>query len=361
MQLEFLQRVSRILEQGRFTATYKFALLIALANLSITRGTDRHEAVTIPLDDIAREFMDLHWGMSRPFPGASGQVLRFTTRSGGQASVITDVGRHATTSRGTHARQMEYRRAEAKLMARVRRTLTRDVLYRLQSVGASAGSATPAMQFMYDHPPDAAGCARLECIVLKPGVSACFRALRPLIVALTQAKWASWMRYNNPSLGPDRTLEQFMFGSSRLPLVKFREWLFEMQGGRCFYTGTRLQEPSAGEVDHFLPWARYPLDLPANLVLASTKANSDKRDRIASERLLAPWVQRNSTLDPPKKLAALLQVDGGSKDSQSDRCGTNTTHAVARWLYALADQSGLSAWDGPNAMVPLTGVWRKVV
>jgi hypothetical protein len=243
-------------------------------------------------------------------------------------------------------------------VTRVRKTLARDVLYRLQNVNASASSATPEMQFMYEHPKDAAGCARLDCIVLKPGVSACFRALHPLIVALTQAKWASWMRDNNPSLRPERTLEQFMFGTSRLPLSQFRGWLFELQNGRCFYTGTRLRQPSAGEVDHFLPRASYPLDLPANLVLASKKANGDKRDRIASERNLQPWASRNRTMTLPSKLMALLP---GDMASTGDCCGTETTHIVAHWLYALADTSGNYAWDSPNTLVPLTGVWRKVI
>ncbi len=39
-QLDFLRRVGRILDEGRFTTTYKFALLVALANLSVKHGAD---------------------------------------------------------------------------------------------------------------------------------------------------------------------------------------------------------------------------------------------------------------------------------------------------------------------------------
>ena len=37
-QLDFLQHVQRIFDEGEFVATYKFALLIALVELAIERG-----------------------------------------------------------------------------------------------------------------------------------------------------------------------------------------------------------------------------------------------------------------------------------------------------------------------------------
>jgi hypothetical protein len=39
-QLDFLQHVQRIFDEGEFVATYKFALLIALVELAIERGDD---------------------------------------------------------------------------------------------------------------------------------------------------------------------------------------------------------------------------------------------------------------------------------------------------------------------------------
>ncbi|MGA0173594.1 MAG: hypothetical protein ACO3NL_08105 [Phycisphaerales bacterium] len=38
--LAFLDKVERILSTGGFTSTYKFALLIALANLAVEQGDD---------------------------------------------------------------------------------------------------------------------------------------------------------------------------------------------------------------------------------------------------------------------------------------------------------------------------------
>ena len=52
-QLEFLKKVEVLLAQGRFTSTYKFALLIALTNIAVERGDALGEALDVNLDDVA--------------------------------------------------------------------------------------------------------------------------------------------------------------------------------------------------------------------------------------------------------------------------------------------------------------------
>lgn len=52
-QLEFLKKVEVLLAQGRFTSTYKFALLIALTNIAVERGDDTGEALDVEIDDVA--------------------------------------------------------------------------------------------------------------------------------------------------------------------------------------------------------------------------------------------------------------------------------------------------------------------
>jgi hypothetical protein len=356
-QLDFLRRTSRILEEGRFTTTYKFAMLIALTNIAVRRGRDDGSPLPITLDELAREFIDLHWGLEQPFPGVDGALLAFSNQRARQATVITQISRHAGTSRNAHARLRAYRASEKALVAKVRNTLTRDVLYRLQSVGPKGSEVDPPSQFIYEHPADAKACAKLKEITLKPGVSACLRALRPVIVSLAQARWALWMRAHNPWLGPDCALERFMFGSDRIPLAKLAEWLYDLQDGRCFYTGKRLSEPSAGHVDHFLPRARYALDLPANLVLASITANADKREHIASERFLKQWSTRNEGLTVPASLVAEARF-GHRPD---DATGWNSAGAVARWMYAVGERSQVPAWDGMRTYCAINGSWRSVL
>jgi len=52
--------------------------------------------------------------------------------------------------------------------------------------------------------------------------------------------------------------------------------------------------PAATRVDHFIAWARYPVDLGHNFVLADSRCNSQKRDRLPACDHLAAWAERNA-------------------------------------------------------------------
>lgn len=52
-QIQFLVKLQRLLDEGLFVASYKFALLLALADLSIEAGDDYGGALTITTDQIA--------------------------------------------------------------------------------------------------------------------------------------------------------------------------------------------------------------------------------------------------------------------------------------------------------------------
>ena len=47
-------------------------------------------------------------------------------------------------------------------------------------------------------------------------------------------------------------------------------------------------------VDHLVAWARYPVDLGHNFVLADSRCNNQKRDRLPACDHLAAWVERNA-------------------------------------------------------------------
>ena len=70
---------------------------------------------------------------------------------------------------------------------------------------------------------------------------------------------------------------------------------------------------SAGHIDHFVPWSRYPRDLAHNLVLADRLCNAKKSETLASESHLERWLQRNSDDDASiieAGRAANIIVDG---------------------------------------------------
>lgn len=60
-QVAFLANLQRILGEGSFVATYKHALLLALADLSVELGNDSGAALVIPLTAIAEKFIAYYW------------------------------------------------------------------------------------------------------------------------------------------------------------------------------------------------------------------------------------------------------------------------------------------------------------
>ena len=357
-QLAFLRQISRILDEGKFTSTYKFALLLSLTNIAVKNGDDSDAELTVQLDDVAREFVKLYWGMAQPYPDEPKDILLQNRQASKPAKVITLLAPYASTGYARHTRHRVHAPAAASVVATTRKTIAKDVLYRLQTVGPSIeAAAVRSDRFLYEHPSDAAGCATLTQITLKPGVAACMRSLRTVIAAMVQARWALWVRDHNPSLGPDRNLEAFLFGTNRVPLREYAAWLYELQGARCFYTHAKLASPDAGAVDHFLPRARYVLDEPVNLVLASTKANGDKSDHVASEAYLKLWAERNTKLhlaDLPDSFAARLAPGALPATWQDAR-------SVAAWMYAAAERDGVQAWNGEKQFARVGRDWRGIL
>ena len=59
-QLVFLSKLQRLFAEGDFAATYKFALLIALADLAIELGNDDGEPLALTSIGIAAKFVELY-------------------------------------------------------------------------------------------------------------------------------------------------------------------------------------------------------------------------------------------------------------------------------------------------------------
>ena len=101
-QIEFLQKVQRLLSEGLFVASYKFALLRALADLAVLKGDDSGDELEFAVTDIAEVFVDLYWRQTRPFCGPGqpdGQVLRQNT--GQQAAIVRHIAAIQADVRGS--------------------------------------------------------------------------------------------------------------------------------------------------------------------------------------------------------------------------------------------------------------------
>jgi len=91
-QLQFLKNIQRLLDEGSFVASYKFALLHALADLALLKGEDTGAPLELTTHQIATQFITLYWQQVRPFHGPRsnpGVVLKQNT--GRQAGVINQI------------------------------------------------------------------------------------------------------------------------------------------------------------------------------------------------------------------------------------------------------------------------------
>jgi 5-methylcytosine-specific restriction endonuclease McrA len=61
---------------------------------------------------------------------------------------------------------------------------------------------------------------------------------------------------------------------------------------QCFYCDARLGDPARSQVDHFVPWSRYPDDSLDNLVVADVACNGFKSSSLAAADHVARWARR---------------------------------------------------------------------
>src|SRR5262245_31682685 len=91
-QVQFLQSIQRILAEGTFVSSYKFALIHALANLSVLKSDDSGAPLEIDTKEIASRFVELYWQQCRPFQiGDETSLLILQQNTGGQAEIISHI------------------------------------------------------------------------------------------------------------------------------------------------------------------------------------------------------------------------------------------------------------------------------
>ena len=332
-----MRKLQRLLAEGGFVATYKFALLHAIADLCIENDADSDGRLTLTVDQLAAKFIDLYWRQVQNFPlKGAGQDLILKQNAGKQAAVIN-------TLRDLHP-QYRHRlpllkndsRAWKVVLRKVRQTIKVMPLWKLQTIGEKP------VEFMYGNNPGA------NEITLLPGVASCFRTFHGLIIELVRSSWIRYIRQHNDGIRQSLELHGFLFGSERVNLDGYRQVLLETDGTRCFYCEKRIKDP---HVDHFIPWARYPNDLGHNFVLAHGRCNSHKSDFLAAEEHLAHWSERNRSKGDD--LSAAFAHQGLSNDLPA-------SIRVATWAYGELEQVGGDVWVLGKEMRKLSGKWTEI-
>jgi hypothetical protein len=342
-QVRFLSNLQRLLAEGQFVATYKYALLLALADLAVEQGDDTDATLKIPTALIAEKFIHYYWRQTVPYvprqgSGSTARILRQNTAR--QAEVVSRLeNMRDRVGQSLVVVQQDQRRWQS-LVRGIERVVTIMPLWKLQTVGGQP------LEFLYGR------SAESRFIELKPGVAYCLRKFHDLITDLVRGAWVRYIRrVNADMLDTNVDLHEFLFGSERASLGIIQSILQEFQEGKCFYCKARLDR-GAAHVDHFIPWARYPVDLGHNFVLAHGSCNSSKGDRLAAVDHLRVWMDRNS------RYGSQLDAEFKRRDLVSD---LDSTRQIAQWAYSQTYQAHGLTWLRGDTLVPLPGGWENVM
>jgi HNH endonuclease len=336
-QVRFLRDIQRLLAEGLFVASYKFALVHALADLAVLKGDDSGAPLEIETRDIAAKFVELYWRQSRPLPTggeATGLVLRQNT--GGQAAIISKIADAQRDCGGSLPRLKQSAAGRwSALVTEVDQVVRTMPLWKLQTVGEER------LEFLYEN------LGRGSRITLKPGVAYCFRSFYELVRNLIEGAWVRFVqRLNSVKLGNTADLGTFLFGQERASLDAYRPILLDVQRGACLY----CKKPLSGQtqVDHFVPWSRYPSDLGHNFVLAHDRCNNAKSDHLAAEDHIASWIGRND-----EHRAEIHDRLIGARLP----CDPTATVQIARWVYQQTEKANGQVWVAEKVLKHLGPGW----
>jgi hypothetical protein len=322
LQLAFLSNVQRLLEEGQFTATYKFALLVALVDIAVERGSDDGRALRVPLTEIAEKFVASFWGHTQPFRG--GMLLQNKGRNIALLGILEQIQRRSPTI--TKARRGQ---EWPHLLSRVAQLVKTMPLFKLQTLRGDQ-----KLIFLYQEE------VRDGAIEMLPGAAFCLRQFSGFIRNLAQHGWIQEIRRNVQNaylVGDGASLDEYLFGDERVPLGKVRDVLLPIQGGKCFYCGAPMA--ATYHVDHFVPFSLSPGNLAHNLVLAHAGCNGDKSDLLADLPHLERWVDRNNRVGTEIGQAMAERGIVGDLDAST---------GIARWAYARARDARALLWVRPK-------------
>lgn len=338
-QVRFLRDLQRLLAEGLFVASYKFALVHALADLAVLKGEDSGAPLEINTKEIAAKFVELYWRQARPLQvGDQNSGLILQQNTGRQAAIVSQIAASQQECNGSLFRFKQVAQSRwSSLVSEVDQVVRTMPLWKLQTVGDER------LEFLYEN------LDRGNWITLKPGVAYCFRAFYELVRDLIEGAWVRFVqKVNADKLGNLTDLGTFMFSQERASLDAYRPILLDVQKGICLYCQKPLSKQS--QVDHYVPWSRYPADLGHNFVLAHDKCNNAKTDFLAAENHLAAWIERNK----------LHQVELQERLLEAGLpCDVKATMQIARWVYQQTEKANGQVWVSEKVLKRLGHEWAN--
>ena len=316
------ERVLSILDEGSFSATYKFALFTAILDLCI-ENTSRHGVPpdTLTTRQLAEKVVELYWNHATPYRN-HGTLRQGGVRAASQAEILRriehDRARWADGQSDTpHRTRQTHPEGFARLVDFVEWKLIEMPIPRLQVLGRQED------RFLYDYnwtqsirqSTVSAYQRRVQSdfdnrLLLRPGVAEQLVRLNGLLRPLFHREWAVMVAGMNKL--PEAELEAFLFGSERTPLDAVRGPLRDLQDNRCFYCERTIA--GSADVDHFIPWARHPDNGIENLVVSDPNCNNSKRDFLAAAEHVEHWVGRARSRN--SELAGVARDAGWHRDAE---------------------------------------------
>ncbi|KAA1157580.1 HNH endonuclease [Pseudoalteromonas fuliginea] len=326
-QLDFIAYIQRLLVEGDFSATYKFALLHALADISIEKHhADPQAQLQIKFDELVDKFITLYWHQASPF-GATGnnteQLLLQNTDSSKQAKIITTL-HDAKLNNINSISQLKKSQGWKNIRSSTLKTIKEGPLWLLQKLNGKEEC------FLYPH------IKGQSYITLNAGIASCFRRFYDLVVYLAKNAWLQKIqsiKHNQALIGPQSQLHEFLFGVDRNALTKAKPILVELQSNTCFYCQKLMK--NAIEVDHFIPFSRYANDLGHNFVAAHSTCNNSKSDFLAAQLHRERWQEQNLVTNSQHLTNEL---------SDFFNCDSDKSLAVSNWAYQVAQVNSAKLW-----------------
>lgn len=343
--IAFGERLLTLLDLGSFTATYKYAVLLALIDLCLEQSDGAGGAPTVlTTRQLAHKTVELYWGHTIPFISPAGEhILRQST--GGQAQILgliarfreREVGDPFTTLAEARSRDP---RAFQRLVEAVEWKLIEMPLPRLQMVGTRHEPFVYQIGWEVGVIRRAAGGPDFDNrIHLLHGAGDHLVRLAGLLRPLVQREWASMVARLNREMVEESRLEEFLFGTPRIRLDRVRAPLRDLQEGRCFYCEQLMSGPV--EVDHFVPWTRYPDNGLDNLVLSDRRCNNAKRNFLPAVEHVERWRARSIPGSPSAEIIRRVEQDTGWERHPG------RTLSVARAIY-LRLPAHAKLWVAPD-------------
>jgi len=290
------ERLLRVIDEGKRIATYKLALLIALIDCCAA-GADSNGRAPSQLHtrDIARQVLKLYLPQARLYLGTTQDPLQLRQISQNNSVALSAVLKLHLLAESKGLRSVTVIAARLpteyeQCLDVIEQAFARYPIRLLQTVGKEN------RPFLYDF--DWTESVSLKALhspgggvmQFKSGAADHLLRLAPLLRPLIELHWTKMVARLNQIATEDQRLHDHLFGAERTAFPKeLRAGLMDLQQGSCFYCNSRLG--ASTQVDHFVPWSRWPNNAMENLVLADS-CNSHKSDYLPAMKHVDNWSQR---------------------------------------------------------------------